>query len=187
MIKAGAIEKGHCLLMKDQPFLVTERDFVNPGKGSAFVRLKLKNLRTGATLRETLKSADTVETADVFDKDAQFLYEDESGYHVMDSESYEQYVIPKEGLEQKGRFMREGETYRIKMWEQAAIDIVLPMKMVFEVTEAEDAIKGDTVTGATKIVVIETGISVKVPIFIKAGEKILVNTETAEYVERVNE
>ncbi len=186
MVRAGSIAKGMVLLMKDEPYVVTEREFVNPGKGSAFVRLKLKSLRTGQVLRETLKSNESAEEADVYDKDGQFLYADESGYHFMDAETYEQYLIERGGLEEKGTYMKEGDTYRIMMWENRPIDIVLPLKMTFTVVEAQQAVKGDTVTGASKVVTLETGRQVKVPLFIKPGDKVLVNTETGEYVERVN-
>jgi elongation factor P len=187
MIKAGAIDKGMCLLIKGEPHLVADREFVNPGKGSAFVRLKLKNLRTGLVLRETLKSNEQAEEADVFERPAQFLYADDSGYHFMDSESYEQFTVDKTGLEEKGQYMKEGDSYTIVMWESTPIDINIPLKMVFVVTVAPEALRGDTVTGATKTVEVETGLQVKVPIFIKEGEKILVNTESGEYVERVND
>ncbi len=186
MIKAGQIAKGMCLIIKQAPYLVVEREFVNPGKGSAFVRLKMKNLITGTTLKETLKSNDNVEEADVYDKGSQFLYADGEGFYFMDSETYEQYQIPREGLEDKGMYMKEGDSYKIMFFGERAIDIELPTKMVFAVTDAPEAVKGDTVTGATKIVTCETGLTVKVPIFIKQNEKILVNTETGEYVERVN-
>ncbi len=187
MIKAGQIGKGHCLLWKGEPYLVTDREFVNPGKGAAFVRVKLKGLQTGKALQETIKTNDSVEEADVFDRDAQYLYADDEAYHFMDSESYEQFIVPREGLEQKVYFMLEGDTYRVTMWESKPIDVQVPLKMTLKVTEAEEAIKGDTVTGATKPVKTETGFEVKVPIFIKQGDKILVNTESGEYVERVNE
>jgi elongation factor P len=186
MIKAGQISKGMCLIMKNDPYLVVEREFVNPGKGSAFVRLKLKNLVNGSTLKETLKSNDNVDEADVYDKQSQFLYADGEGYHFMDNETYEQYHVPSEGLEDKGLYMKDGDTYKVVFFNEKAIDIELPTKMVFVVTEAPEAVKGDTVTGATKMVTCETGLTVKVPIFIKENEKILVNTETGEYVERVN-
>lgn len=186
MIKAGQVAKGMCLIMKGAPHLVVEREFVNPGKGSAFVRLKLKNLVTGSSLKETVKSNDNVEEADVYEKSSQFLYSDGEGYHFMDAETYDQFMVPTEGLEDKGLYMKEGDTYRIVFFEEKAIDIVLPTKMVFVVTEAPEAIKGDTVNGATKVVTCETGLTVKVPIFIKQDEKILVNTESGDYVERVN-
>ncbi len=186
MIKAGQIAKGQCLIWKGDPYLVTEREFVNPGKGSAFVRVKLKSLMHGRVLQETIKSNDSVEEADVFDRDAQYMYADETAYHFMDAETYEQFQVERQGLEDKINFMKEGDTYRVVMWEATPIDVTVPLKMVLQVTEAPEAIKGDTVTGATKPVTTETGLEVKVPLFIKQGDKILVNTESGEYVERVN-
>lgn len=186
MIRAGAIEKGICLLLKNDPYLVVEREFVNPGKGSAFVRLKLKNLKTGQVLRETIKTNDSVEEADVYDKNAQFLYSDATGYYFMDNESYEQFSVPREGMEDKQYYLQEGHSYYVTFWEGNPIDIKIPYKIVLTVKEAHEALKGDTVTGATKPVVLETGLTVRVPIFIKQGEKIMINTETNEYVERVN-
>ena len=186
MIKAGAIDKGICLLHKGDPYLVVEREFVNPGKGSAFVRLKLKNLKTGQVLRETMKTQDSVEEITVDDLPCQYLYADEEFYYFMNNESYDQFEVPIKGLEDKGLFMKEGESYKISMWDGTPIDIEVPYKVVYEVTEAEDGVKGDTATGASKMVTVETGLTVKVPLFIKKGERIMVNTETREYVERVN-
>lgn len=187
MAKAGQIAKGTCLIWKGEPYLVTEREFVNPGKGAAFVRAKLKNLRTGSVLRETIKTSESVEEADVFDRDAQYLYADDADYHFMDAENYEQFTVARTGLENKVFYMKEGETYRVVMWESTPIDVAVPLKIVLEVTEAEEGIRGDTVTGATKPVKTETGLEVRVPIFIKQGDRILVNTESGDYVERVNE
>jgi len=184
MIKAGQISKGMFLLHKDEPHLVAEREFVNPGKGSAFVRLKLKNVKTGLVLRETIKSQEQVEEVVVEDEDAQFLYRDAESYHFMHGETYEQLAVPVEGLEDRALYLKEGETYQLVMWEGTPIDIKLPYKMPFLVTEAEHAIKGDTVSGSTKQVSIETGAVIKVPLFIKKGDRIVVNTETGEYVER---
>lgn len=186
MIKAGQIDKGMCLLMKNAPHLVAEREFVNPGKGSAFVRLKLKNLLTGQVLKEVRKSQDSVEEVDVFDKDGQYLYSDGEAYHFMDSETYEQFTVPVEGMEDMALLIKEGETYPVVFWVERPIDIKIPYKIVYEVTDAPEAVRGDTVNGATKTVTVETGLEVRVPIFIKEGEKILINTETREYVERVN-
>lgn len=186
-MKAGAIDKGTCLLIKGEPFFVAEREFVNPGKGSAFVRLKIKNLITGQVLKPVMKSQDTVEEAIVTDRDCQYLYADTDSIHFMDAESFEQFTVPVEAFENKRLIMKDGETYNVVMWEDKPIDIKVPYKVVYTVTEAQDAVKGDTVTGATKTVTVETGLTVKVPIFIKQGEKILVNTETLEYVERVND
>ncbi|MDR1932410.1 MAG: elongation factor P [Spirochaetales bacterium] len=186
MIKAGAIDKGMCLLMKNAPYLVVEREFVSPGKGSAFVRLKLKSLTTGQTLQETIKTNDSVEEAQVADRNAQFMYADATDYHFMDTENYEQFAVPREGMEDKQYYLQEGHTYYVTEWEGKFIEVKIPYKIVLTVTEAQEALKGDTVTGATKTVVLETGLSIRVPIFIKQGEKVMINTESNEYVERVN-
>ena len=185
MIRAGAISKGMCLLIKGEPYLVTEREFVNPGKGQAFVRVKLKSLKTGQTLKETIKSHETVEDAEIEDRGAQFLYADGESFHFMDTETYEQFAVPVAGLEDKLNYLKEGDTYELVVWEGEAIDIKLPLKMTLAVTEAPEALRGDTVSGATKQVTLETGLKVKAPLFIKDGDRLLVNTETGEYVERV--
>jgi len=185
-MKAGAIDKGMALLIKGSPFIVVERDFVNPGKGSAFVRLKLKSTETGRVLKETMKTQDNVDEITVEDKESQFLYSDAESYHFMDTETYDQFEIPMEGFADYKLLMRDGDTYKIIMWEDKPLDIIIPFKVVYEVTEAFDGVKGDTVQGASKLVTIETGLEVKVPIFIKQGEKIMINTETREYIERVN-
>ncbi|TVR67520.1 MAG: elongation factor P [Spirochaetaceae bacterium] len=187
MIKGGAIEKGMYILFKGDPYLVAEREFVNPGKGAAFTRCKLKNAKTGAVLKETIKTSDNVEVADVYDRDGQYLYTDEAAHHFMDVETYEQFEISQDVLADTAKYLKEGDQYRIIMWEADPIDVIIPMKMVYTVTDAPDAVKGDTVTGATKTVVVETGLSVQVPIFIKTGDKIRVNTESGDYVERVND
>lgn len=186
MIKAGQLSKGMFIKFKDQPYLVAEREFVNPGKGSAFVRVKLKNLLSGSVLKETIKTQESVEDILVEEKKSQYLYKDSDNFHFMDNETYEQYGIPLEGMEKQQDFLKEGEDFFVVFYEGKPIDIKLPFKMVFTITEAEHAEKGDTVTGATKMVTLETGYKVKVPIFIKKGERIMINTETGEYVERVN-
>ena len=186
MIKAGSISKGMFLLIKGEPHAVAEREFVNPGKGSAFVRLKLKSLVSGQVQKQVVKSQETVEDITVETREAQFLYADSEHYLFMDLESYEQFTVPLEGQEDKKLFMREGEPYQLSFWEDRPIDILLPYKIVLAVTEAERALKGDTVSGATKPVTLETGLVIKVPLFIKQGDRVLVNSDTREYVERVN-
>ncbi len=185
-MKAGAIDKGIALLIKGSPFIVVEREFVNPGKGSAFVRLKLKSPATGRVLKETMKTQDNVEEIIVEDKECQFLYSDEAAFHFMDTETYDQFEVPMVGFADYKLLMRDGDTYKVIMWEEKPLDIIIPYKVVYEVTEAFEGVKGDTVQGASKLVKIETGLEVKVPIFIKQGERIMINTETHEYVERVN-
>ena len=186
MTKAGSISKGMFLLVKKDPNLVVEREFVNPGKGLAFVRLKLKNLKTGQVLKQVFKSQESVEEIDVEIKEAQYLYADDENYIFMDSETYEQFAVPITGHEDKRFFIKEGDTFRLSFWDERPLDLLIPYKIALTVTEAEHALKGDTGSCATKPVTIETGLTVRVHLFIKEGDKILINTETREYVERVN-
>ncbi len=186
MIKAGQIDKGTALLIKGQPFICIEREFVSPGKGSAFVRLKLKSPSTGQTLSETMKTQDNVDDITVRDRDCQYLYNDGEHFHLMLTDTFEQIEVTMITFPDYEFLMKDGETYRCTFWEDQLLDIQIPPKVVFFVAEAEEAVKGDTVQGATKYVTTETGLKVRVPIFIKQGEKIRVNTETREYLERVN-
>jgi elongation factor P len=186
MIRGGDIGKGTVLLNKGTPYLVVEREFVNPGKGAAFARVKMKNLRDGSVLTQTIKTADTVEDATVDSHDGQYQYNDGENYVFMDTESFEQIMVSEDTVGDKKNYLREGDAYEILIWENEPIDVKIPTKMVFVVAESENYVRGDTVSGATKPVVTETGLVVRVPLFIKQGEKIMVNTETNEYQERVN-
>ncbi len=186
MIRGGDIAKGTVLLNKGTPYLVVEREFVNPGKGAAFARVKMKNLRDGSVLMQTIKTADTVEDAVVDTHKCQYQYKDGDQFMFMDTESFESISVPAETVGDKEHYLREGDEYDILIWENEPIDVRIPTKMIFIVEQSENYIKGDTVSGATKPIVTETGLVVRVPLFIKQGEKILVNTETNEYQERVN-
>ncbi|MDC7219590.1 MAG: elongation factor P [Spirochaetales bacterium] len=185
-IKAGAIDNSMFIQEKGDPYSVVEREFVNPGKGSSFVRLKLKNLKTGAALKVTHKAQDSMEQIDVEDIASQYLYTDGESFHFMNNDTFDQYEVPANVLGDKKYFLIEGNTYKVVQWEGETLDIKLPPKMDLIVTEAAEGVKGDTVTGATKIVTVETGLNVKVPIFIKQGEKIRINVDTMEYQERIN-
>ena len=187
MIRGGDIAKGSCLLQNGQPFLVVDREFHTPGKGTAIARVKMKSIRDGSVLTLTVPTQQEVEDAQVEYHSCQFQFSDQDNYHFMDSDSYEQYEIPMTGHEDKKFYLKEGESYDLTFWDGTVIDIKVPYKVVFTVAESENYIKGDTVSGATKPIVTETGLTVRVPLFIKQGEKIRVNTETNEYVERVND
>jgi elongation factor P len=186
MIRGGEIVKGTCLLQKGQPFLVVEREFHTPGKGTAIARVKMKSIKDGSVLSLTIPTQQEVEDAQVDTHKCQFQYADQDSYHFMDNVSFEQYEVGIAGMEDKKFYLKEGEVYELTVWEGNVIDIKIPYKVVFTVAESENYVRGDTVSGATKPVVTETGLTVRVPLFIKQGEKILVNTETNEYVERVN-
>lgn len=186
MIRGGDIVKGTCLLQKGQPYLVVEREFHNPGKGTAIARIKMKSIKDGSVLSLTIPTQQEVEDAEVSIVACQYQYADQDNFHFMDNESYEQHEVPVSEVEEKKPYLQEGNSYELTIWEGAVIDIKIPYKVVFTVAESENYVKGDTVSGATKPVTTETGLTVRVPLFIKQGEKILINTETNEYVERVN-
>lgn len=184
-MKAGAIDKGIYVLFRGEPYLVTDREFVNPGKGSAFVRLKLKHARTGQVIREVIKSHETVEEADVEARDAQYLYADADYLVFMDVASYDQFNVSRSSVgDGVTRFMKEGESFQVTMWGDDPLAVQLPLKIKLKVIEAPHAERGDTATGATKTVTTETGLTVQVPLFIKSGDHVVVNTTTGAYVER---
>lgn len=186
MIRAGDIVKGTCLLQKGQPYLVVDREFHNPGKGTAVARIKMKSIKDGSTLSMTIPTQQEVEDAQVELRTCQYQYSDQDNYHFMDNVSFDQYEVSIADNPEKKLYLKENDNYELTIWEGKVIDIRIPYKVVFEVAESENYVKGDTVSGATKPIVTETGLTVRVPLFIKQGEKILVNTETNEYVERVN-
>jgi len=186
MIRGGDITKGTCLLQKGQPYLVVEREFHNPGKGTAVARVKMKSIKDGSVLSLTIPTQQEVEDAQVELRASQYQYSDQDNYNFMDNESFEQYEVPITDNPEKKLYLKEGDSYTLIIWEGKVIDIQIPYKVIFTVAESENYIKGDTATGATKPIVTDTGLTVRVPLFIKQGERILVNTETNEYVERVN-
>jgi elongation factor P len=163
-----------------------EREFHNPGKGTAVARIKMKSIKDGSVLTLTVPTQQEVEDAHVDVKTCQYQYADQDFYHFMDGETFDQYEVPLADHPDTKFYLKDGDNYDLTIWEDAVIDIKIPYKVVFTVAESENYVKGDTVSGATKPVTTETGLTVRVPLFIKQGEKILVNTETNEYVERVN-
>ena len=172
------------VVFKDSPHQVLEREFVKPGKGGAFVRLKLKASIGGAVLRETCNSEAVVEEADIERRLMQFLYREGENVVFMDAESYEQRDIDAGVLSPRTKYLVEGETYSVVSWNGSVIDIEMPPKVTLEVVETENAVRGNTVSGATKRARLQGGAEVQLPLFIKNGDRVVVNTETEEYVER---
>ncbi|MBB6207927.1 elongation factor P [Borreliella lanei] len=188
VVKSSEIEKGSFLLIKGVPHIVLEREFSKTGRGGAIVRLKLKNLKNKLVIRETLKGADTAEAIEIYEVSAQYLYKDKDVLVFMDLESYDQVSLDlKENanLQDKVPFLQESEIYSLITFDNVVIDIKLAPKIAFEVVEVEAAVKGDTVTNAMKNITLNTGLVVKAPLFINVGDKVLVNSETKEYAERI--
>jgi elongation factor P len=181
------LKKDSYIMFKDGINNVVDFQHVNPGKGSAFVRTRLKNVETGKVLEHTYKSGETIEFLDLDRANMQFLYKDDSGYSFMDNKSFEQYTIPTDVIAEKGGYIKEGQEVQVLLHNGRPLSIALPMKLPFTVVEAMPAVKGDTSGGrVTKEVTLDTGLKIRVPIFIEQGEVVIVNTESGEYVERAS-
>ncbi len=186
MASPNDIKKG--IVIKDDGglWLVADFQHVNPGKGSAFVRSKLKNLQNGKALERTYKVSESIEIVSVEFRKMQFLYKDQTGYTFMDNDTYEQVALPEDQVGDEGRFMKEGMEVGVSLYEGRPISVELPRKMKFKVIEAPEVVAGNTASGGnmTKDIVLEGDIQIRAPMFIKAGEEIVISTETGEYVER---
>jgi len=166
------------------PTLILESNHVKPGKGPAFVRARLKNLQSGAIYERTFRSAEKIPAALVERKDMQFLYEADGEYHLMDTESYEQFPVRGEVIGDQRRFLQENMQILVRTYKGSIVEVELPTTIETTVTSAEPGVKGDTVSNTTKAAVIDTGASVQVPLFIDRGERIKVDTRTGAYVSR---
>lgn len=185
MLSISDIRQGTICQINGEPFEVIYTQHVQMGRGGAILRLKLKSLSTGNVLEKTLKGADALEAADVSRSKVNFLYRDPEGFHFMDNESYEQFSLTEQVIGDKKHFLKEGVEVNLLTFGDTPIAIALPTKMEFTVTSTVPGIKGDTAQGkVTKPATIETGYQVNVPLFVKEGDVIRINTETGEYVER---
>ena len=163
---------------------IVEFQHVKPGKGSAFVRIKLRNLRTGAVVENSYNTNIKIERARIDRMPMQFLYNDGSSFVFMNTETYDQIEVPQEKLENEKRFLKEGLEIQLDYYEGELLGVTLPEKIEFEVTETEPATKGNTTNNALKDATIETGYTVKVPMFINQGEKIIISTSDGKYSSR---
>lgn len=186
MASPNDIKKGVVIRDPQGLWVVVEFQHVNPGKGAAFVRTRIRNLQTGKVLETTFKTSETIDLVSVEYRKMQFLYHDNTGYTFMDQGSYEQVTMSDEEIGEQGKYLRDGMEVNVTTYEERPLAMELPRKMVFKVTEAMDAAAGNTVSGGnlTKEVTLEGGMKTRVPLFIKQGENIIINTETGEYVER---
>jgi len=186
MASTADIKNGLCIRFKDGIYKIVEFQHVKPGKGPAFVRTKLKNLSTGRVIDNTIPAGHKIEVVRVERRNFQFLYKDDSGYHMMNNESYEQVAID-ENLLEGHEFLTEGVNVDI-LYHSETDEIVnceLPDHIVLEVTYAEPGVKGDTANAATKPATLSSGAKIQVPLFINEGEKIKVDVKNKSYMERV--
>lgn len=172
------------IMLDNQPCMIVENEFVKPGKGQAFNRVRLKNLITGRQLEKTFKSGDSFEEADITNTTMQFLYTDGLNYTFMDTKSYEQVEISKESMDGAEKWLLENTECDISFWGDKAISVTPPVFMELTITYTEPAVKGDTSNNVTKAAKVETGAEIQIPLFIGQGDRIKVDTRTGEYVER---
>jgi len=184
VISTSQFKRGIYILFQEEPHMIVDTSFVSPGKGSAFYRTKLKNLYSGRIVEYTYKSGEKVEEVMVDTHEAEYSFFDGTSYVFIEPRTFEQYSVPTEIMGDDKVYLKEGLLYRIKFYEENPVGISLPKTIAFKIIEAENSIKGDTATNATKQAILDTGLKVLVPLFIKAGEEILVNTETGQYLSR---
>ena len=184
MIVAGDFRNGITFEMDSNIFQIVEFQHVKPGKGAAFVRAKLKNIITGATVERTFNPSDKFENAVIERKDMQYLYKDEDLYYFMDTESYEQLPISVKTVGDALKLVKENEVVKILSHKGNVFGIEPPTFVELEIIETEPGFKGDTATGASKPATVETGAVVKVPLFVNQGDRIRIDTRTGEYMER---
>ncbi len=184
MITSNDFRTGLTIQVDNDVWQVIDFQHVKPGKGAAFVRSKLKNMRTGAVQEKTFRAGEKMPRAHVETRKMQYLYNSADEYTFMDQESFEQLTLPGTKLERELNFLQENMTVSIMIYQGETIGIDLPNSVTLEVTETEPAVKGDTAQGATKAAILETGFSVQVPFFINTGDKLIIDTRTGDYVSR---
>lgn len=180
------IRKGLKIQIDGVPYHVTEHQFVKPGKGQAFTRVKIRNLLTGNTIERTYKSGESVELADVEERRMTYSWDEGDSFVFMDTNTGDQLHVMKDKVGEDARFLSEGLEVDVTLFNGVAIGIEMPSSVTLQVTSSEPGIKGDTASGATKPATLSTGATVNVPLFIKEGEWIKVDTSTGQYLERVN-
>jgi len=175
------------IMLDGDPCSIAENEFVKPGKGQAFNRVKIRNLKTGRVVERTFKSGESVESADVIDLELQYLYNDGEMWHFMDQTSYEQYAAESKVVNEAAQWLKGEETCTVTLWDGVPLSILPPNFVHLQITETDPGVRGDTATGGTKPATLETGAIVKVPLFIENGEIIKIDTRTGEYVGRSKE
>jgi len=187
MYSTNEFRKGLKVELDGDPYVMVENQFVKPGKGQAFSRVRLKNLIDGRVVDRTYKSGEKIKKADVVEQEMQFLYQQGDEYFFMNTESYEQVSISKSKIGDAWKYMTEGLICTVVFHNNAPITVDVPNFVILEIATCEPGVRGDTATGATKPATLSTGHTVNVPLFIEQGERLKIDTRTGEYVERAKE
>ena len=185
MVSAGDFRNGLTIELDSNIFQVIEFQHVKPGKGAAFVRTKLKNIKSGGVVEKTFRPTEKCPQAHIEKKDMQYLYSDGELFHFMDEETYDQIALSADQVGDSLKFVKENDVVKILAHNGEVFAMEPPMFVELEITDTEPGFKGDTATGATKPATVETGATVYVPLFVETGNKISIDTRTGEYLKRV--
>ncbi|GAB6099044.1 elongation factor P [Halanaerocella petrolearia] len=185
MITTRDFQTGLTIKLDGELYTIVDYDHTKPGKGGAYIQTELKHLDSGRTVNKRFKSGEKVEKAYIDTRLFQFLYQDANGYVFMDQESYDQITLDEEQIGDAAQFIKENSEIKVEMYQGSPIGVDLPTFVELEVTHAPPAVKGNTVSGGTKKVTVETGAEVQVPLFIEEGNVLKIDTRSSEYIERV--
>jgi len=185
MIDVNELRKGVTFEVDDQIFRVLEYTHNKPGRGNATIRCKLRNLKTGATIERTFQSGDRVQDIRLDHHQVQYLYQDGGLYYFMDTETYEQPALSSSMLGDNVKFLKEGLEVKLTFYQDEPIEIEMPAAVELKIVQSDAGVRGDTATGANKLVTTETGLKVQVPLFINNGDTIKVDTRSGDYLTRV--
>ncbi len=180
-------KRGLKVMLDGDPAAIIENEFVKPGKGQAFNRVKLRNLKTGRVIERTFKSGESIEAADVVETEMQYLYSDGESWHFMDPESFEQFAADEVVVADARPWLKEQDICTLTLWNGAPLSVTPPNHVTLKIVETEPGVRGDTATGGNKPATLETGAVVQVPLFVNEGELIKVDTRNGEYVSRVRD
>jgi elongation factor P len=186
MYETGDFKKGLKLMVEGKPYVIVDFQHVKPGKGNQFSRTKLRNMLTGQNLEVTFKSGEKFEVPNVENKEMTFLYKDDSGYNFMDQTSYEQITMTEDELGESRYYLVENLKVVVLFYNEKAVAVDVPKAVNLKVVKSDPGIKGDRVSGATKPAEMESGLVVQVPLHINEGDVLRIDTQTGDYVERVN-
>jgi elongation factor P len=181
------IRSGMKLLLENEPYAVIDNEFVKPGKGQAFNRIKVRNLKTGRTIERTFRSGESIEGADVVDMEMQYLYLEGEFWHFMVPENFEQYTAGKSAVGDNAQWLKDGIICIVTLWNNEPLLVTPPAHIDLKVVETDPGLRGDTATGGQKPAKLETGAVVRVPLFINEGEVLRIDTRTGEYVSRAKQ
>ncbi|HLB58361.1 MAG TPA: elongation factor P [Gammaproteobacteria bacterium] len=181
------IRNGMKVMLDNDPCVILENEFVKPGKGQAFNRIKIRNLKTGRVIERTFKSGDNLQGADVVDVDAQYLYTDGQHRHFMVQETFEQFEINEAGVADAKQWLKEQTNCILTLWNGTPLSVTPPNFVVLKIVETDPGVRGDTSGGGGKPAKLETGAVVRVPLFVQEGELIKVDTRNGTYVSRAKE